>query len=106
MSILWTILIGFIAGILAKLITPGTNEPQGFILNNDIGHRRRIRRDLSRASFRLVPCGRRCRAHWSHGRRRDCAPDLGGSEHPANSSVKQKLEDAPWPRQRHTQIDA
>jgi uncharacterized membrane protein YeaQ/YmgE (transglycosylase-associated protein family) len=32
MSILWTILIGFIAGVLAKLITPGSNEPQGFIL--------------------------------------------------------------------------
>jgi hypothetical protein len=31
MSILWTILIGFIAGVLAKLITPGSNEPQGFI---------------------------------------------------------------------------
>jgi hypothetical protein len=28
MSILWTILIGFIAGVLAKLITPGSNEPQ------------------------------------------------------------------------------
>jgi uncharacterized membrane protein YeaQ/YmgE (transglycosylase-associated protein family) len=32
MSILWTILIGFIAGVLAKLITPGSNEPQGSIL--------------------------------------------------------------------------
>ena len=26
MTILWTILIGFIAGVLAKLITPGSNE--------------------------------------------------------------------------------
>jgi uncharacterized membrane protein YeaQ/YmgE (transglycosylase-associated protein family) len=32
MGILWTILIGFIAGVLAKLITPGENEPSGFIL--------------------------------------------------------------------------
>ena len=32
MGILWTILIGFIAGVLAKLITPGDNEPSGFIL--------------------------------------------------------------------------
>ena len=37
MSILWTILIGFIAGILAKLIMPGRNEPQGFILTTILG---------------------------------------------------------------------
>ena len=37
MSILWTILIGFIAGVLAKLITPGDNEPSGFILTTILG---------------------------------------------------------------------
>ena len=37
MSILWTILIGFIAGVLAKLLTPGSNEPQGFILTTILG---------------------------------------------------------------------
>ena len=37
MSILWTILIGFIAGVIAKLITPGRNEPQGFILTTILG---------------------------------------------------------------------
>jgi uncharacterized membrane protein YeaQ/YmgE (transglycosylase-associated protein family) len=37
MTILWTILIGFIAGVLAKLITPGPNEPQGFILTTILG---------------------------------------------------------------------
>ena len=37
MSILWTILIGFVAGVLAKLITPGKNEPQGFILTTILG---------------------------------------------------------------------
>jgi uncharacterized membrane protein YeaQ/YmgE (transglycosylase-associated protein family) len=37
MSILWTILIGFIAGVIAKLITPGENEPQGFILTTVLG---------------------------------------------------------------------
>ena len=35
MGILWTILIGFIAGVLAKLITPGDNEPSGFILTTN-----------------------------------------------------------------------
>ena len=37
MSVLWIILIGFIAGVLAKLITPGNNEPSGFILTTVLG---------------------------------------------------------------------
>ena len=37
MGILWTIIIGLIAGIIAKLITPGRNEPQGFILTTILG---------------------------------------------------------------------
>jgi hypothetical protein len=34
MGIIWTIVIGFIAGVLAKVITPGDNEPSGFILTS------------------------------------------------------------------------
>jgi uncharacterized membrane protein YeaQ/YmgE (transglycosylase-associated protein family) len=37
MHILWTIIIGFVAGIVAKLITPGSNEPSGFILTTILG---------------------------------------------------------------------
>jgi uncharacterized membrane protein YeaQ/YmgE (transglycosylase-associated protein family) len=37
MGIIWTIIIGFVAGILAKLITPGNNEPSGFILTTVLG---------------------------------------------------------------------
>ena len=37
MSILWTILIGFIAGVIAKFIMPGDNEPSGFILTTILG---------------------------------------------------------------------
>ncbi len=37
MSIIWTIIIGFIAGVIAKLITPGPNEPSGFILTTILG---------------------------------------------------------------------
>jgi uncharacterized membrane protein YeaQ/YmgE (transglycosylase-associated protein family) len=37
MGIVWTIVIGFIAGVLAKLITPGDNEPSGFILTTILG---------------------------------------------------------------------
>lgn len=37
MSIIWTIIIGFLAGVIAKLITPGRNEPSGFILTTLLG---------------------------------------------------------------------
>jgi uncharacterized membrane protein YeaQ/YmgE (transglycosylase-associated protein family) len=37
MSILWTIIIGFVAGVIAKLIMPGDNEPTGFILTAILG---------------------------------------------------------------------
>ena len=37
MGILWTILIGFIAGIIAKFIMPGSREPSGFILTTILG---------------------------------------------------------------------
>ena len=37
MSILWTIIIGFIAGVIAKFIMPGDNEPAGFILTASLG---------------------------------------------------------------------
>ena len=37
MNIIWTIIIGFIAGVIAKFITPGDNEPSGFILTTILG---------------------------------------------------------------------
>ena len=37
LSFLWTIIIGFIAGVIAKFITPGEKEPQGFILTTALG---------------------------------------------------------------------
>jgi uncharacterized membrane protein YeaQ/YmgE (transglycosylase-associated protein family) len=37
MGILWTIIIGFIAGVIAKFIMPGDNEPAGFILTTILG---------------------------------------------------------------------
>lgn len=37
MTIIWTIIIGFVAGVVAKLITPGKNEPSGFILTTILG---------------------------------------------------------------------
>jgi uncharacterized membrane protein YeaQ/YmgE (transglycosylase-associated protein family) len=37
MGILWTIIIGFIAGVIAKFIMPGENEPSGFVLTAILG---------------------------------------------------------------------
>jgi len=38
MSIIWTIIIGFVAGIVAKFLHPGSsNEPSGFILTAVLG---------------------------------------------------------------------
>jgi uncharacterized membrane protein YeaQ/YmgE (transglycosylase-associated protein family) len=37
MSIIWTIIIGFVAGIIAKLVTPGRNEPSGFVMTTLLG---------------------------------------------------------------------
>jgi uncharacterized membrane protein YeaQ/YmgE (transglycosylase-associated protein family) len=35
--ILWTIIIGFVAGLIAKFLHPGDNEPKGFILTTLLG---------------------------------------------------------------------
>ncbi len=37
MGIIWTIIIGFVAGVIAKFIMPGDNEPSGFILTAILG---------------------------------------------------------------------
>lgn len=37
MGIIWTIIIGFVAGVIAKLIHPGRNEPAGFVLTTILG---------------------------------------------------------------------
>ena len=37
MGIIWAIIIGLVAGVIAKFITPGDNEPSGFILTTLLG---------------------------------------------------------------------
>ncbi len=37
MTILWIILIGFVAGIVARLLTRGPNRPSGFIVTTLLG---------------------------------------------------------------------
>ena len=37
MGILWIIIIGFVAGVIARLLSPGPNNPAGFILTTLLG---------------------------------------------------------------------
>ena len=37
MHFLWIILIGFIAGVVARMLAPGPNNPSGFILTTVLG---------------------------------------------------------------------
>ena len=37
MYVRWIIIIGFIAGVIAKLVTPGEKKPEGFILTTVLG---------------------------------------------------------------------
>lgn len=36
-GIIWIIFVGFVAGIIAKLLSPGPNNPSGFILTTILG---------------------------------------------------------------------
>ena len=37
LGFIWTIIIGFIAGVIAKFLHPGPNEPAGFVLTAILG---------------------------------------------------------------------
>jgi uncharacterized membrane protein YeaQ/YmgE (transglycosylase-associated protein family) len=37
MGILWILLIGLVAGVIARLLAPGPNNPSGFILTAVLG---------------------------------------------------------------------
>ena len=36
-GILWIIVVGFVAGIIARILSPGPNNPSGFILTTLLG---------------------------------------------------------------------
>jgi uncharacterized membrane protein YeaQ/YmgE (transglycosylase-associated protein family) len=36
-GIIWIIIVGFVAGILARLLSPGSNKPSGFVLTTLLG---------------------------------------------------------------------
>ena len=61
LHIIGTIIIGFVAGVIAKLVTPGDKEPQGFILTTILGIG-----DLSRAGHWLVWAESECGLYRSY----------------------------------------
>jgi uncharacterized membrane protein YeaQ/YmgE (transglycosylase-associated protein family) len=36
-GIIWIIVVGFVAGIIARILSPGANNPTGFILTTILG---------------------------------------------------------------------
>ena len=36
-GIIWVIVVGFVAGIIARILSPGQNNPTGFILTTVLG---------------------------------------------------------------------
>jgi uncharacterized membrane protein YeaQ/YmgE (transglycosylase-associated protein family) len=36
-GIIWIIIVGFIAGVIARMLSPGPNNPSGFILTTLLG---------------------------------------------------------------------
>ena len=36
-GIIWIIVVGFVAGIIARMLSPGPNNPSGFILTTMLG---------------------------------------------------------------------
>jgi uncharacterized membrane protein YeaQ/YmgE (transglycosylase-associated protein family) len=36
-NIIWIIIIGFIAGLIARVLSPGPNDPKGFLLTTVLG---------------------------------------------------------------------
>jgi uncharacterized membrane protein YeaQ/YmgE (transglycosylase-associated protein family) len=58
MGIIWTIIIGFLAGLIARWIHPGvSNEPSGFVLTTLLvlpGHSSQLSWGKQSASIRLA----------------------------------------------------
>ena len=37
MGILWIVIVGFVAGLIARFLSPGPNKPVGFVLTTALG---------------------------------------------------------------------
>ena len=69
MHILWTIIIGFIVGVVVKFLMPGDKRTDKVDSNGNLGNCRRVRCNLPWASCRVVWALRFGWLHWWRGRR-------------------------------------
>jgi hypothetical protein len=65
---LWIIVIGFVAGILARLLSSAPNKPTGFLLTTALGIAGAFVATLPWPGGRLVPTGPGRRFHRGHRR--------------------------------------
>jgi len=56
--LLWIVLIGFLAGVLARLIMPGPNKPHGFLLTTVLGICGALLASFAEESLGVLPFGR------------------------------------------------
>ena len=52
------VLIGFVAGVIARLIMPGPNKPQGFALTTILGIAGALLASLAEETLGIIPFGR------------------------------------------------
>ena len=75
-GILWVILVGFVAGIIARILSPGPNNPSGFILTTVLGIAGAFLATLIGQSFGHYGAGPGRRLHHRDDRRADRAVHL------------------------------
>jgi uncharacterized membrane protein YeaQ/YmgE (transglycosylase-associated protein family) len=73
-NIIWIIVIGFIAGIIARFVSPGPNRPKGFILTTGLGIAGAFVATF--IDHRLVPARPGRGSHRRDRRRATCAVHL------------------------------
>jgi hypothetical protein len=74
-GILWIILVGLVAGIIARILSPGPNNPTGFILTTVLGIAGAFSGNLHRPGDRPLRSRPGRRLHHGHHRR------AGGAVH-------------------------
>ena len=88
MSILWTIIIGFVAGVIAKLLHPGNKyEPSGFIVTTPTRDYRSFCRNIPWPGSRVVSSWRGRGFHWSNRRRNHSTSSVGGNRSSPSADV-------------------
>jgi len=78
MGIIWTIIIGFVAGVIAKFLHPGRQyEPQGFILTTLLGIAGAFVATYLGQAIGWYKAGEKRRFNWSGCRRNYSSSGVG-----------------------------